>query len=366
MNIKLKSKILSVALAATMPLVAMAQTTTKLTASKANDYGIAYSLPNTVFDITFETELTVKQPGEFCNYANLYLNANDAITEPEYSAKLKSVTIVPRGVPDNENRWMMEFKGQGMTYVMLDKADVPVAINTENLPDISSETLPQPTKPAPTPLEGDALRHAMTQEMAASTSESKRAFLASQRIYELRQNRSDLISGQAENTPPDGKAMSLALDNLAAQEAALTAMFIGTEKSWTEVETFEFSPDESDVNNLVIARLSQRKGLVDADDLSGAPIYLNLEVLSNGQLPTDANGQPKKEPKGGVAYTIPGTARITISYEGRTLLSRDYEIAQLGKTFFLDPKIFTDKKAPSFMIFNPVTGGITEIGTVER
>ena len=67
-----------------------------------------------------------------------------------------------------------------------------------------------------------------------------------------------------------------------------------------------------------------------------------------------------------MAYTIPGTARITISYEGRTLLSRDYEIAQLGKTFFLDPKIFTDKKAPSFVIFNPVTGGISEIGTIER
>lgn len=363
--IKMKLKILTLILAA-MPMFGMAQTTTKLTASKANDYGIAYSLPRTVFDITIETELTTRQPGEFCNYANLYLNANDAITEATYTARVKSITVVPRGMPNPDSRWLMEFKGQGVTFVMLDEAGVPVAINTDEVPQADDVALPTPTKPTPTPLDGNALRHAMTQEMSSSTSESKRAFLASQRIFELRQNRSDLISGQAENTPPDGKAMQLALDNLAAQEAALTAMFVGTEKSWTEVETLEFTPDDNDINDMVLARVSQRKGLVDADDLSGAPIYLNLEVLATGQIPTDASGQPKKEPKGGVAYNIPGTARVSISYEGSTLLSRDYEIAQLGKTFFLDPKVFTDKKAPSFVIFNPVTGGISEIGTIEK
>lgn len=363
----MKSKILTLALAATMPLAAMAQTATKLTASKANDYGIVYSLPNTVLDITFEIEKTVRQPGEFSNYANLYLNVSDAVVEPEYSAHIKSVTIVPRGVPDKDKRWQMEFKGQGVTYVMLNQADVPVAINTENVPETPAPVLPVATRPAPTPLEGNALRHAMTQEMASSTSESKRAFLASQRIYELRQNRSDLISGQAENTPPDGKAMSLALDNLAAQEAALTAMFVGTEKTWTEVETLEYTPrDTDDSEPVILARLSQRKGLVDDEDLSGAPIYLYLEILSDGQLPTDANGQPKKEPKGGIAYTIPGTAQVKIEYEGQTLLASDYEIAQFGKTFFIDPKNFTDKKIPAFVIFNPVTGGISEIGTLKK
>lgn len=361
----MKSQILTLVVALAISAAATAQTTTKLTASKANDYGIVYSLPITVFDIIVETEMTERQPGEFCNYANLYLNAKDAITEPEYTARVKSIKIVPRGIPDPQKRWMIEFKGQGVTYVMLDKASVPIAINTDKIPETVAQVLPVATPPTPTPLDGDALRHAMTQEMASSTSESKRAFLASQRIYELRQNRSDLISGQADNTPPDGKAMGLALDNLAAQEAALTAMFIGTEKSWTTVETLEYTPTES-VSNLVIARLAPRKGIVDADDLSGAPIYLDLEVLSTGQLPLDADGQVKKEPKGGVAYNIPGTAQISISYEGETLLSRDYEIAQFGKTFFLDPKIFTDKKTPSYVIFNTVTGGINVLSAVDR
>ena len=48
-----------------MPTASMAQTTQKLTANKANEYGLIYSLPQTVLDITIEAERTVKRPGEF-------------------------------------------------------------------------------------------------------------------------------------------------------------------------------------------------------------------------------------------------------------------------------------------------------------
>ena len=52
-----------------MPTASMAQTTQKLTANKANEYGLIYSLPQTVLDITIEAERTVKRPGEFYKYA---------------------------------------------------------------------------------------------------------------------------------------------------------------------------------------------------------------------------------------------------------------------------------------------------------
>ena len=44
---------------------ANAQTTQKFSATKANDYGLVYSLPVTVLDITIEAEQVVKEPGEF-------------------------------------------------------------------------------------------------------------------------------------------------------------------------------------------------------------------------------------------------------------------------------------------------------------
>lgn len=339
-----------------------AQNTVKLTASKANDFGIAYSLPITEFDIVIETQLTERQPGELANYANRLLNISDAITQPSYSASVKSVTVVPRGIPNEDNRWLMEFKGQGVTYMLLNDAGVPVAINTEEVTARPYPALPVAQKAQPTALESPALNQAMTQEIISTTSQSKRAQLIAQRVFELREKRNDLISGNADNTPPDGKSMQLMLDNLAAQEAALTALFAGTEKSWTTVETLTYRPDK-EVSNMVLARVSPLKGLVSDTDLSGKPIYLSMQVIATGEIPNDANGAPKKPVKDGLAYTIPGTVQLTLTYDGGTLMSQDYEVAQFGKTFYLDPKIFNDKKVPTYVTFDPVTGGILSIGT---
>lgn len=344
---------------------AEAQTATRLSASKANDFGLVYSLPVTVLDITIETERTERAPGEFFNYARRNLNIDNAITKPSSAATVKSVTIVPRGVADPEEEWLMQFKNGVSTFVMLNDANVPVAINTEDWPEAEEPALPAPMAAAPTALETPAAAQAVTQEMTLSTSVAKRAALAAERIFELRENRNDLISGQADNTPPDGLSMQLALDNLSAQEAALTAMFAGTEKRWTEVNTVTYAPDSLGARNFVIARVSPTEGLVDADDLSGAPVYLSVEVVGRGELPVDDKGEAKKFPRGGVAYRIPGTAKVSVSYEGKVLASQEVSLAQLGVTFGLDPKLFTDKKAPAFVIFDTATGAISTLAIKE-
>jgi hypothetical protein len=39
------------------------------------------------------------------------------------------------------------------------------------------------------------------------------------------------------------------------------------------------------------------------------------------------------------------------------------DAAQYGVVFGLDPKLFNDKKAPAYLLLNPVTGAIKELGT---
>lgn len=111
--------------------------------------------------------------------------------------------------------------------------------------------------------------------------------------YELRQSRSDLITGQADQMPPDGKAMQIVIDEIAAQEAALTAMFVGTTQTETDVNTITYTPGD-DVSRKVIARISAIGGIVDANDLSGDPITLSLRVTDRGRLPLNEKGQPKE------------------------------------------------------------------------
>lgn len=344
------------------PFAANSQTTQRLNASKANEYGLIYSLPRTVLDITIEAEHTERMPGEFYNYAKLKLGKNDAITKPSREVAIKSVTIRPRGIADPDNRWLVQFKAGSTPYMVLDENNCPVAVNTEQVATTTYTPLPVAVAAAPTPLETAAAGQAVTQEMTLGSSLSKRADLAAQRIFELRENRSDLISGQADNTPPDGKSLQLALDNLSAQEAALTAMFEGTVKKFTTVSTVTFEPDSESISNEIFVRLSPVDGVVDANDLSGAPIYISLDILEQGELPVNEKGEVKDFPKGGLAYTIPGKALISLTYDGRQIAREEVSLAQLGVTFGLDPKLFTDKKQPSKLQLNPVTGGIILLG----
>lgn len=358
----MKKTFLSLACMLAMTSAASAQTTQKFTATKANDYGLVYSLPLTVLDITIEAERVVKKPGEFYKYAKKYLNVDNPVTEPSESWSVKQVIVNARGIADDDRRYLMEFKGGFSPFLIMDENNLPLAINYEDVSVPEDPVLPEPVKAAPTPLETAAARQVVSEEMLQSQSSAKRAELAAQRIYELRQSRNDLIIGQADQMPPDGAAMELVMDQIAAQEAALTAMFIGTEQHSTSVRTFTYMPGD-EVKNHVIARISALDGIVDASDLSGDPVMLTLNVTARGEMPVNDKGEEKEFPKGGVAYCIPGSAAIEIDYNGKTFWEGSIDAAQYGITFGLDPKMFTDKKAPAYLLLNPVVSAIKELGT---
>ncbi len=359
-------KILAISAISALAIMPVAsQTAQRLTANKASEYALIYSLPVTALDITVEAELTERTPGEFFNYANRHLGITDAIREPGRSATVRSVTIGTHGEPDENSRWQVQFKKGSAAYIMLDPRGVPVAVNTDKTPEIKSVQLPVARPAAPSPLETEAARQAVTQEMTRSSSTAKRAELAAQRVFELREMRSDLLSGQSDNTPPDGRAMQLVLDNLSAQEAALTAMFAGTTKTSTAVRTISIVPDSAEIDRMVLARISPVDGIVGADDLSGTPLTLSLRISGSPELPLSDKGEPKRFPKGGFAYNIPGEATVEISYDGETIASATVPLAQLGITFGLDPDLFTDKKSPYMLQLDPATGGILQLAPIE-
>lgn len=351
--------ILALFLTATAP----AQTTQKLSAGKVNEYGLIYTLPSTTVDVTLEAEKTVRTPGEFFRYAKKYLGL-DPITEPSTAYTLRSAVISPRGVADPEERYLVQFKAGSTPFIMVNDMNMPLSVNTDDVKLPAAPALPEAKEAAPTILQSAAAKQAVTAEMLQSPSSAKRAELAAARIYELRETRSEILAGSADNMPADGQAMQLVLDNLAAQEEALTAMFIGTEQKSTEVTTVQVTPRDTNPRQIV-ARLSMTDGFVTPDDLSGAPVYVDIAVTERGKLPVNEKGEEKKFPKGGLAYRVPGKADVTVSYDGDTMARRNIDVAQYGVVFGLDPGIFTDKKAPAYVIFNPTTGAITEIGVTE-
>lgn len=348
-------------------ITSSAQNTTKLTATKANDYGLVYTLPSAVISVTLEAERTESRPGEFYNYATKYLKTSPIQSKSQKWA-LSGAQLTQTAVPDDEQRYNVQFKSGTPVTIVVDSNNAPVSINDEGYaPQPAEKPTLQPRQAQPSILDTPAARQAMTEEMIQSTSTAKRAELAADKIFELRQNRNDIISGNADGMPKDGQAMQLALDNLTQQEEALTAMFTGVTVSSSEIATYTFVPGEES-QKIVIARISPVKGLIAADDLAGDPIYLNYKVVSKGTMPLTDKGEERRFPKGGVAYRIPGTAEISIIYDGKELDKKTLHIPQLGVVFGMEPSMFSDKKTPGYAHFDPLTGAIKETGiaTVNR
>lgn len=357
---------ISAALLLLGPLSMQAQTTSKLTANKTNEYGVIYTLPLTAFEVTLAVEKTVNTPGEFYQYAKKYLNTAP-ISASSTSWRVTEAVVNPTAVPDENERYLVTLKGGTNTYVMVSDRNFPLSINDDAYDAaVVTTPLPEAVEAQPTVLQLPVARQAVTEEMLQSRSSAKRAELAAAKIYELRRNRNEIIAGQADAMPSDGQAMELALANLDAQEAALTAMFLGTTSTSVEVRTYTVTiPEDGSKKRTVFARLSAVDGLVDADDLSGDPIYFSFTPATRGELPVNEKGVEKTFPKGGVAYRIPGTAQVKVEFDGETLVGKTFDVAQLGVVFGIDPALFTNKKAPSYLHFNPLTGAIRELGTLE-
>ncbi|MDE6366722.1 MAG: DUF4831 family protein [Muribaculaceae bacterium] len=360
-------KLLILPLLSGIALAAPAQTVTKLSATKANDYGITYSLPRTTVDITLEARHTIATPGEFYNYTERYLGADaarKAVSKQSTSWTLISAVMNVKGeIPADAEQYLMQFKGGTPVFVTISETGLPLTINTDDAIEADAPyELPVAKPLSPSPLESKAARYAVTEEMLQSSSLAKRAQLAAEQIMQLRQSRQDYLTGQADNMP-DGKALELILSNINAQEEALTAMFIGTVRTSTDVTTLTYIPPVSSVHDQIIARLNPLKGFVAPDDLSGAPIYLNYTVNNRGKLPMTDKGVEKTFPRGGVPYCIPGSATFTIDFDGHTVDTETFDVAQLGVVFGLEPSFFTNKKEPGYAIFNPLTGALREFGT---
>lgn len=362
---KIRNIILAALLTATAAPAATAQAKL-LAADKSTEYGLQYTLPLTALEVTVAVEKTVKTPGEFAPYAKKYLSTTP-LTRPSTSWRVTQVVINPVAVPDPDHRYLVNFKGAYPVTMLIDERGFPLAINDDSYAPVrETPELPKAQPAQPTILDSPVALQAMTQDMLQSQSKAKRAQLAAERIGELRDERRAIASGQADAMPADGQAMALALKTLDDQEAALTAMFLGTTSTQVEVETFNVQiPEKGTLEREVLCRLSATQGLVPASDLTGDPIYIDVKELTRAELPINEKGLPKAFPRGGVAYRIPGEAQVSVDFEGKTVASSRVPVAQLGVVFGLDPAQFSDKKAPKYQHFHPLYGSLLDQGLLE-
>ncbi len=336
----------------------MAQQTRILTPDRYSEYGLVYALPNTAFEVEITATHTVRQAGPFHQYAPKYIGTDKVISADSESWTITGVKVRQYGIANDSSIYRMQLKANQNLSLCVADDGMLLAVNTEAQMPKGWEPLQNP-EPLLMPPATEYLQY-VPEDFGSAQSDARRAALLAQGLAEIRQSRIDLTRGDADNMPTDGKQLELMLNSLAHQEELLLNAFRGREMTETRSARFTLVPDEE--GRYVLARLSDFAGFVNRDDLSGAPVYLDIKKLDGPEIPLDEKGQPMKMPRDGVMYLLPGTATVSISFGGRELFSSTMEMAQFGATFALDPGLFTNKKAPAFAIFNPATGALRELG----
>ena len=336
--------------------------------------GVNYFLPKTVFKVVVVAEKNTTIPGEFAPYADRYLRLRDVPTFQQDTWVLKSVGLYPYGVPDSTKAVNIKVKSKtSAPLVSLTDDGLLLAINTEAEPEPQPQ-LPQAV-PAPKPVNG---RDYMTQEILTAGSTSKMAQLTAEEIYDIRESRNALLRGEADNTPKDGAQLRLMLDGLAEQAYALEALFKGQTLTSTEVFTFDFDPSdilESPVadgmaeaaempteGRALLCRFSQRLGLVDADDLSGAPLWISLKLLGNLPAPVENADVQRRQDKmeKGVWMNQPARALVTVSDANTMWAQAEVPMAQFGTVEVLSDALF-NKKPETRVTFYQHTGSVKQL-----
>lgn len=340
-----------------LPLMAQTKVVKK-NAVKANNFGITYSLPKTQLIVDSEVTKVTCKAGPYYKYAEKYLGVKDAITEDKVYYELGKVSLANKGIPDPDNTYIVEFKGGTVApYAYLTEDGLLCSINAEYTPEESELETIKKSGQAPAKVTDASV---FSEELLMAGSTARQAEVAAKQIYRIRESRLNILTGEADNLPPDGEAMKLVIQQLEEQEKALSNLFTGIVTKETTHYEVNITPYDN-LDKEVLFRFSNLMGIVDADDLGGVPVYMNLKATERAPLLDPKEAEKKEKSMKGIIYNVPGKASIEISMNKKTLYKGDAQITQFGSREGLAPVMFEDKKAPVKVYFYPETGAIKQI-----
>ncbi|MDR1809528.1 MAG: DUF4831 family protein, partial [Prevotella sp.] len=305
-----------------------------------------------------------RKAGEFYRYADRYLNIPNPITADEVLYSLEKVEVATIGIPDKNNSYLVEFKTNSLApFVTLTKDGLICAIN-EEVGFTVEDSFPLTAQPENPPVAALNPKTYFSEEILRAGSTAKQAELIAKQIYHLRESKTNILTGEADNMPPDGNAYKLAISQIDEQEKALTSIFAGTETHELQTRTFTLIPDEMNIDKRTVFRFSKKLGVVEANNLAGAPVTLTLtsnEPREEIVLTEKEQKAQDKKFSSGIIYNIPAKASLKIEYNNRILLQKECDVVQYGIQDVLTPKMLDIGKNPVKVIFYPELGAIKQI-----
>ncbi len=330
----------------------------EMTAQVKTEGTIVYALPSTSLHLSVESIKEVYTPGPYAQYAKKYLGI-EVETEACEKYHLASVKLIPNIEADMSKRYVATISGVenigGLLLKMTSQGVVVLADQhkgedqywrfptltedksgeaagaTQNFTSIET-TLYKNVKNS----EGGYDRVAIQQSQVVEKSLEKKAQEISKEIFQLRKQRVQIITGDTDATY-SGEALGAAVAEITRLEQEYMSLFLGKRESVTQKMDFDVTPKADAPRQLYVAfRVSDKQGLILADNISGRPIVLELtpEEIQDTEIYSQeiAAAKGKKGYVGSLHYRIPAVCTVKILDGQDILLQTRIPVYQLGQT----------------------------------
>lgn len=313
---------------------------------------LVYALPMTSVKLEIEASQENFYAGPYAKYAQKYLGI-DARQKDAVTFTVTSARMTPSVEADMSARYtvnpgaampaFLTLTSQGLVSVSSSaseetvwrfpaagKADFSGRGVTSNLTS-EAATLYRNVKN-----ESSYNKVAVQQEMVVQKSPDARAKEAAEMIFNLRKKRVQIITGDTDATF-SGEALNAAIEEISRLEKEYMSLFTGYSEYSLQKMNYEVVPSKDNENQIYVAfRISDSKGLVPADDLSGKPYLLEF-VYEPVAAPAG-----KQSASGGTLahYRVPASCNVRLSDGVNVLLQSRMPVYQLGieSTFPLKSK----------------------------
>ncbi len=330
--------------------------------SDATTNALVYSLPTTIVRVEVDVEKTISQVGPFYRYSQKMLNVTDVVTEDKEEWKIKCVRIKTVGKPDPDKRFSVAFSGPSVApFLNLTEEGLLAGVNLKQTPvceaslmDFSAEELPQ--------LKDMNFNNvSMLEKQLVKTSTAAMAEEAANFIYKVRKRRFKILASDYEHLPPDGLSYEISVRELNQLETDFMELFIGKKNTYQTTQVFDVLAEPMAVNNTVLFRFSTLKGIVDKMDLSGTPVYVEVEVDNQKLLPKQIviDSKNKEEVRNGLFYCRPAKAKVKIIDRNILLSQKEVYLAQYGQVLSMPSEVL--ERDDVRIELNPVTGALKSI-----
>ena len=352
-------------------IIAIAALAISLTASaqKAADPAgyVTYSLPSTTITLEVEAVQEVFHAGPYAKYAEKFLGIVPRMKD-ETTVQLSKIAVAPYVEADLSKRFciaagstvasnLLKLTAAGLV-TMTDAAFVdesvwrfPVDVQSDfsgkgissNFTSGSAVLYKNDKK------ESAYNKVAVQQNMVVEKSLEQKAREAASTILDLRKQRLQIVTGDTDATY-SGEAMGTAVAELTRLETEYITLFTGYSDYQTQTMKFEVIPQADRANQMYVAfRLSDKMGLLPAEEMNGKPIIMEIDVPQVAQVVTPeqiaeeeaaekAKAKGKKAPKPkpvkeipSMYYRIPATCTVKIKEGADLLLQTRIPVYQLGQ-----------------------------------